>query len=164
MYPPFTERGKETILKAKPHVVQDVGGIQSVCPEFLHELFEKCFNEGDLDRIARLYEPDAALVDRDGTIVSGKSSIVEYIRGLLSLKPTIRIEHIHTIEAGDVAVLMSEWKMSGTAPDGSTISDGGHTYDIVRRQSDGTWKVVVDNPWGTVLPDLGEETKVPRKH
>lgn len=164
MYPPFTERGKETILKAKPHVVQKVGGIRSGIPESLHELFEKFFNEGDLDRIARLYEPDAALVDRDGTIVSGKSSIVEYIRGLLSLQPTIRIEHIHTIEAGDVAVLKSEWKMNGTAPDGSTISDGGRTYDIVRRQSDGTWKLVVDNPWGTGLTNLVEETKMPRKH
>src|SRR4030065_2926565 len=102
MCPPLTERGKETPLKAKPHVVHDVGGIQSVRPEFLHELFEKCFNEGDLDRIARLYEPDAALVDRDGTIVSGKSSIVEYIRGLLSLNPTIRIETIHNHEAGEV--------------------------------------------------------------
>jgi len=55
-------------------------------------------------------------------------------------------------------VLVAEWKMTGTAPDGSQVSDHGHTYDIVRRQSDGTWKIVVDNPWGAFLPEQGKES------
>ena len=58
-----------------------------------------------------------------------------------------------TIDAGDVAVLLSEWRMDCAAPDGSWVSDGGHTYVIVRRQKGGNWRIVVDNPGGNVLPD-----------
>lgn len=147
---------------AKPHAAREAGKIRSAPPESAHELFERFVNEGDLDRIARLYEPDAALVDRDGSIVSGNASIAKYMRGLLSLRPKMQIRPLRTIEAGDVAVLLSEWEMQGTAPDGSAISGGGHTYDIVRRRPDGTWKIVVDNPWGTLDSAGAKGTRQPR--
>jgi len=58
-----------------------------------------------------------------------------------------------TIDAGDVAVLLSGWEMECISPDGAAIFDGGHTYDVVRRQKDGRRRIVIDNPWGIVLPD-----------
>lgn len=33
----------------------------------------------------------------------GKNSIVEYIRGLLSIRPAAQVKHVQTTEAGEVA-------------------------------------------------------------
>jgi ketosteroid isomerase-like protein len=126
--------------------------IQARSPEAVHEAFENLLNNNDLDQIMSLYEPGAALMDRDGKVISGVNAIGEYFRGLLSIRPTIRIKRLKKIDTGHVAVLISEWHMQGTGPDGSSLTDGGHTYDIVRQQSNGVWKIVVDNPWGIVIP------------
>jgi uncharacterized protein (TIGR02246 family) len=140
-------------MRAKLHVVSELGGRKPATPESIHEMFETHVNEGNLEGMAHLYEAEAILVEREGKEVSGSGAIVEFLRGLLSAGPRLRMRHMKTIVAGDIAVLLSEWQMDCTAPDGSAISDGGHTYDIVRRQKDGSWKIVIDNPWGTVLPD-----------
>ena len=36
----------------------------------------------------------------------------------------------------------------GTGADGSEVNLTGQTSDVVRRQPDGTWLLVIDNPFG----------------
>jgi len=144
-------------MGAKLHKVPGQGEVHPATPESVHELFESFVNQGDLEGMAHLYEPNAAFVERDGKVISGSVAIREYLRGLLSIKPRIRIHHLGTIDAGDIAVLLSEWELDGKAPDGSHISDRGNTYDIVRRRKDGAWRLVVDNPWRTVLTGRTKE-------
>jgi ketosteroid isomerase-like protein len=38
--------------------------------------------------------------------------------------------------------------MTGTDPDGNDVSMTGLTSDVVRRQPDGNWLFVIDNPIG----------------
>jgi ketosteroid isomerase-like protein len=38
--------------------------------------------------------------------------------------------------------------MSGTDADGEPVEMSGQGQEVVRLQSDGTWKFVIDNPWG----------------
>jgi len=45
------------------------------------------------------------------------------------------------IESGEAA--------TGTGPDGERVTLTGHNADVLRRQSDGSWRFVIDNPWGT---------------
>ena len=40
------------------------------------------------------------------------------------------------------------WTMVATLPDGTVMNEGGTSADVVRRQTDGTWKVLVDQPRG----------------
>ena len=140
--------------RAKLHKVPEQGEALPVTPESVHELFEGFVNQGDLEGVAHLYEPNASFVERDGKVVSGSAAIKEYLRGLLSIKPRMRIHHLGTIDAGDIAVLLSEWELDGKAPDGSHISDRGNTYGLVRRGKDGAWRLVVDNPWRTMSPGV----------
>jgi ketosteroid isomerase-like protein len=49
----------------------------------------------------------------------------------------------------DSALLHSAWTLATTGPDGVPINMAGTTADVVRRQADGTWRFVIDNPWGS---------------
>ena len=40
------------------------------------------------------------------------------------------------------------WKIEGLAADGAEISVAGQTSDVVKKQSDGNWLFVIDNPFG----------------
>ena len=62
--------------------------------------------------------------------------------------PTLRASAQHVVEAGDVALYMGRWTLEGTDPTGRTVSMGGESSDILRRQSDGRWLIALDNPWG----------------
>jgi len=104
--------------------------------------------EGNLDGLVNLYEPDAVFVGRQGNPISGRDEIRELYRGLLAITSDFRIHpSIATVYAGDIALDIGDWAYAGKAPDGSEVSDGGRSYVVVRRQSDGTWKIVIDNPY-----------------
>jgi ketosteroid isomerase-like protein len=51
------------------------------------------------------------------------------------------------LEAGDLALVVGVWSFVGTGPDGGTLT--GHNADVLRRQANGSWRFVIDNPWGT---------------
>jgi ketosteroid isomerase-like protein len=41
------------------------------------------------------------------------------------------------------------WSFSGTGPDGEPVRLAASNADVLRRQADGSWRFVIDNPWGT---------------
>jgi len=47
-----------------------------------------------------------------------------------------------------IVLVISEWSLSGIGPDGKAVSLRGKATDVLRQQSDGTWRIVIDNPWG----------------
>jgi ketosteroid isomerase-like protein len=48
---------------------------------------------------------------------------------------------------GDVALLYDSWQITGTNPDGSPMSASGRSAMVLRRQPDGSWLYVVDDPF-----------------
>jgi ketosteroid isomerase-like protein len=51
--------------------------------------------------------------------------------------------------ADDLALVIGVWSFEGTGPDGEPVRLAARNADVLRRQSDGTWRFVIDNPWGT---------------
>jgi uncharacterized protein (TIGR02246 family) len=117
-------------------------------PEVLHELWVAGVNRGDLDGLAGLYEDEAAFVASPGQIISGRDAIRNATASLLSLNPSAQLEPLVVVRTGSLAVLISRWNLTGTGADGKPIEMGGQTADVVRRQDDGRWPFVIDNPWG----------------
>ena len=122
-------------------------------PEEVHRLWTQAFDEGDVDALVALYEPSATLVFRPGEEPArGTEAIREALDGFLSMfegKPKFDLRFGKAFEAGeDLALVLSTWTMSGSAKDGSPIEMTGQTADVVRRQSDGSWRVAIDNPFG----------------
>lgn len=117
-------------------------------PEAVIERFSELLDQGDLDAMVELYEPDATFAPQPGAEVTGRDAIRDALAGFLAVKPRIsgRIEKV--LRAGDTALVSNRWRLSGTAPDGSHVEMGATSADVLRRRSDGSWGIVIDDPWG----------------
>ncbi len=116
-------------------------------PQDLPRLFIEAFNAGDLDAIMALYEPDAVLAPQPGQQVSGTEAIREAISGFFALNPRFEGQTKRLLQAGDLALAHLAWRIIGTGPDGNPIELTDTSADVFRRQPDGTWLIVIDNPW-----------------
>ena len=119
-------------------------------PQAATESFLKAFNSGDIEAILSHYAPGGVFVNQDGSTVQGQA-LRETLTGFLAMKPQIQTHKAATITAGDTATNMGKWTLRGTGPDGSAVVMEGKGFDVMRRQSDGSWKMVIDNPWGTAV-------------
>ncbi len=118
-------------------------------PEAVMTLFSQAMNRGDLDFILTLYEDDACLVPQPHqAAVQGKPAIRQALQNFVALNANITVTHTTSVRAGDVALLRSAWRLTGTGPDGSPLSMTHESTDVMRRQSDGSWKIVIDHPFG----------------
>ena len=64
-------------------------------------------------------------------------------------RPTIAIEAQQLVEVGDIAQDCARWTIRGTDLQGSPVQLKGRSSSILRRQVDGRWLFLLDNPWGT---------------
>ena len=117
-------------------------------PQEVAKLIARGLSSGDLDGIIALYEPSACLVPEPGQVLHGAAAIREGIAGFLALKPTMHVESETVVQADDVAIVYTKWSLSGTGPDGGAVNMNGQATDVMRRQPDGTWLCVIDNPFG----------------
>lgn len=117
-------------------------------PEEINRLFTQAFNAGDLEGLVALYEPGASLVPQPGQPVTGAEALREALRGFLALKPTLEMAVRKRVQSGDLALLCADWRLTGTGPDGQPIQMAGTSVEVARRQPDGTWLYVIDDPYG----------------
>jgi uncharacterized protein (TIGR02246 family) len=116
-------------------------------PEQVHVRWREATNAGDIEAIVALYEPTSAIVNTEGDLLEGLEAVRKVTEGLLQLEPQFELRVERVLQCGDVALLLSPWTMSATV-DGTPITMQGTTTDLVRRQPDGTWRFVIDNPTG----------------
>ena len=119
-------------------------------PADASKLFESMFAEGDLDGLMTLYEDEAVFATKSGG-VTGPPHIKEVLKGYIDSGAKLVFNDSVAFEAGDLALVHWSWTM--TMPDGR--SPEGATAEVLRRQPDGTWKFVFDNPDGAAL--IGHE-------
>jgi ketosteroid isomerase-like protein len=103
-------------------------------PEDLPRLFVERANAGDLEGLVALYEPEAVLRFPAGNLARGQAAIRAVYAELLASRPHFQPGRIQeTLRSGDLALT-------------STVIATGTTAEIARRQEDGSWRWVVDNP------------------
>ena len=117
-------------------------------PEDMHPTFAKLFSAGDLDGVMALYEPEAQLIPQPGAPPVSGAAIRGALQGFLALKPSISIQTTGVVKTQDVALLRSHWTLSGKGPDGHPVEMSHRAIEVMRRQTDGTWRFVIDDPFG----------------
>lgn len=121
--------------------------MQAETPEDVDRIFAECVNAGDVDGVVALYEPDATLLMQDGAPSTGLDAIRTAIADFAAMKPDLRMSISKVVYGGgDIAVVYNDWELTLAGPDGRTIEDRGKACEIVRRQADGSWKFVIDDP------------------
>jgi uncharacterized protein (TIGR02246 family) len=120
-------------------------------PEATIERFSQLLAAGDLESMVALYEPDATFAPQPGESVSGRDAIRAALSGFLAVKPRMTGQIEKVLRAGDTALVANRWSLSGTAPDGQPVSMGATSADVLRRRPDGSWGIVIDDPWGAAV-------------
>ena len=106
-------------------------------------------NSGDLDSLMPLYESDAAFASQPGSLAHGVPGVREALTGFISMNGKLDLEVTRVLEVDDLALVTGVWSFDGTGPDGEPVQLAAKNADVLRRQGDGSWRFVIDNPWGT---------------
>ena len=118
-------------------------------PEQVLNAIVEGINTGNLDALLSLYEPDAAFAQQPGSLAHGMTGVRESLNAFLAMKGTLDLKVTRVLEAGGLAFVAGVWSFTGTGPDGTPVTVTGRNGDVLRRQADGSWRFVIDNPWGT---------------
>jgi ketosteroid isomerase-like protein len=106
-------------------------------------------NAADLDSLMTLYEPLASFASQPGQLAKSPDGIRESLRGFIDLNGKLDLKIKRVLKASDLALVISEWSFNGTVPDGKHVDIASKSADVLRQQPDGSWRFVIDNPWGT---------------
>jgi ketosteroid isomerase-like protein len=119
-------------------------------PAGVMAMFAQRLAAGDLDGLVAMYADDAVFQPAPGVELRC-GDIRAALGELLALRPTITYSgEPAVLHCGELALVSNDWSMEGTAPDGSTVREGGCSADVVRREADGTWRILIDQPRGTL--------------
>jgi ketosteroid isomerase-like protein len=104
-------------------------------PEDLGPLFLERANAGDVEGLVALYEPGAVLAFPAGRLAIGHEEIRAVYAELLSVRPRFSSAGQQpVIRNGDLALTSTR------------LPGGGATVEVARRQPDGSWRWVIDQP------------------
>jgi len=115
-------------------------------PAHIHILFLDAFNAGDIDSLVALYEADAVLVV-NGQPVAGQRLIRDAYEGFVARRPRMTLKTRSAVMFDDsLAVLHGDWVLEPAPADKTGKTTRGLSTEVVRRQADGSWRFVIDNP------------------
>ncbi len=118
-------------------------------PEQVLDTIVEGINSGDLETLMTLYESEAAFATQPGSLTHGLPDVREALAGFIAMKGQLDLKVTRVLEASDLALVTTVWSFTGTGPDGEPVKLAAKSADVLRRQADGSWRFVIDNPWGT---------------
>ena len=112
--------------------------------EDAHSTLAAAFNTGDVATVMNMYDVNGIIVPEPGKPVSGKAKFEEAIKAILSIKGKMEIKTVYCLQTGGIAVGRSEWNIT----DGNEVKISAKGIEVMKQQTDGTWKIVVDHAFG----------------
>ncbi|WP_414441513.1 alpha/beta fold hydrolase [Burkholderia sp. 22PA0106] len=152
-------------LEAPDALVQRIGAfldeLDSACeanvrlmPEQVPQAFDAAFNAGDVEAVLALFDDDATMRMADGIHTAhGKPALRAALGPLLAGRPHIVNRVRRTLTSGDVALVLLDWTVRMTLPDGREATQSGTATQVMARGADGRWALRISNPLGTADGD-----------
>jgi uncharacterized protein (TIGR02246 family) len=110
-------------------------------PEEICTLFQRAMAEGDLDAVMRVYDEGVVFLNQKGDTIKGIDDLRRELTPLVAQRPDFDFTILQVIEAGDVALMHTEWRVAGREPMRQ------HAIEVARRQADGTWRWQIGDPF-----------------
>jgi uncharacterized protein (TIGR02246 family) len=110
------------------------------------ETMTAAFAAGDIDEVMTTYEAQAVVVAKPGKPVGGEAELRQMFGQFVAAGVNFTYGAHDVIVAGDLGLHLMKWTAPG--PDGNMTA---LSVAVLRRQSDGTWKMVIDHPFGDAV-------------
>jgi len=110
-------------------------------PEDFHKLFPQFMREGDLESVLALYEPNIVFSNPEGDVKCGKAAIREELITFADTNQIFKFNPKKVIQIEDLALVYNEWEMT------SPRQMSGLAIELFRRQPDGTWLLLIGDPF-----------------
>jgi uncharacterized protein (TIGR02246 family) len=117
-------------------------------PEAVIDRFAELIGAGDVEGAVALYEEDAVFLPEPGRLERGRNAIRAALAPFAALRPRMTGEIERTLVAGDTALVINAWTLAGTDAAGEPVTLAGKSSDVLRRREDGSWGILIDDPWG----------------
>ena len=120
-------------------------------PEDPDYLLAHAFNDRDVAAVEALYERDSVtrqLPEQGSVSGPGSALVTGLIEAARGSEQRMNMAVVQVTQVDDIALLCSQWSVTGQAADGTPLSITHRGCEITRRQPDGTWRFVIDVPGG----------------
>jgi ketosteroid isomerase-like protein len=117
-------------------------------PELAVELLDRAFNGGDLDAVLSFYEEGATVVASPANVLRGREQLVTFFEAALRSGAHAKQLRTQVFEADGIALFLSRWTL---LPKNAAQDEIGQVFfatTVFRRHPDGSWKILIDNPFG----------------
>lgn len=112
--------------------------------EDAHASLAAAFNTKDLETVLSMYDTDGIIFPEPGKKVIGKNGWIDAVKTIIAIPGTMEIKTVYCLQSGDIALGRSEWSIT----DGEEIKVAAKGIEVMKQQSDGTWKIIIDHAFG----------------
>lgn len=109
--------------------------------------FRNCILNGDLQGTLSCFGEDAIYIERDGKEITGLQNIEKSMAHLCTWKPEIMGGKHKVTIVGDLAIWVDKYSLKATMPDGNPVEMISTTSCIMKKNVEGNWLWLVDNPF-----------------
>jgi ketosteroid isomerase-like protein len=113
-------------------------------PEEALELVSAALSDGDLEAALAQYEHGAILQPWAAGARWAGDSVRATLAHLMALRLPLSAAVQAVLAAGDLALVLGEREIAGPGPAGERVQLSGQGSSLVRRQPDGTWRIVAE--------------------
>ncbi len=106
------------------------------------------FEKKDIDGVLETYEDNAIVMFEPQQPVQGKENLRTLFTQFVSMNPKYTFGEHEVYIAENIATHIAPWHMVGSMPDGTKIEQNGLSVATLRKQPDGEWLMIQDNPHG----------------
>jgi ketosteroid isomerase-like protein len=119
------------------------GTMGATTPQQWWEIWAESFEKGDVERIIRLYDPEATVVPNPGNPIRGMDTLRETLRSYVDMNGTMEAEQKEIVHGPGVATSYIEWSFDADLP-GEPLHLEATATVVLAERPDG-WVALIDD-------------------